>query len=286
MFTKNQPLYAYTQQHYKLVNHELRRGRKISLYSSKIIEDIIDAINKTEASTEEYTLYRGTFNSFVNSKIYKDPGFMSKTSDIDVAEIFADSYDGEEEPVILAIKYPPGTKQLYLAPLSHHPDEEEFLTFPGEIIRFTGREELLTNKKTYGNYTVETTTTIMHCEYVDSQPDYIVDRNIDSKLEKMFIPLLDFIRDSKMKNFFIRTEEKISTRTIGDKEDDLKEEDLYGFFFIHFTIDEILEVGFFDPKYESNIRDEIRNNKYSPNWIIFVPDNGRMVKKTVSLQTF
>jgi len=113
-------------------NDDLRKRLDFEPLKMKNFNNILDCIDAVNAIENEYILYRGTLmNPFINSKTFIDKGFSSKSSVKSSALGFAGSY-------LLRIIYPSGTKQLALESITSNRSEDEYLTYPGEIIKYVG----------------------------------------------------------------------------------------------------------------------------------------------------
>ena len=134
----------YTKYYDQAINYGLRHKR-LSPMSYLIVEDILDALDEVEPYDEELILFRGvkstpTFpvNELSVGDEIRDPGFASKSGIFEVAWNFTD-----DNCCILVFLYPPGSKHINLTSISHFPEEDEYITYPGE--RFEVQEIFLVN---------------------------------------------------------------------------------------------------------------------------------------------
>ena len=116
---------------------QLRAGVPLDKYIYKIYESVIKMIDSSPVTTEKTVLYRTVNNLHFDLRvgnIYTDKCFMSKSASIKHAH-FGQLYGS----YAIHVTYPPGVK-LY------HIQEEEFLTYPNELMRIDKIEEISDSK--------------------------------------------------------------------------------------------------------------------------------------------
>lgn len=171
-----------------LINEELRDG-VISKFVAKYLNQITSILDEAKPIENDYVLFRGlgSFAPFKESDFYVDQGFSSKTTSIETAEQFA-TLGGH----LLEIKYPRGTKQIYMGLVSGAEEEEEFLSYPGEKLKL----EKKIVSRSHTKYV---------CSYVGSNFDYpVIDESLDRQIEEIIFPIIDiyFNNDVNKKIFF------------------------------------------------------------------------------------
>lgn len=240
IFRNAKKLNNYTQHYDRLVNKELRNKGNISFFSSQIINGILDTLEETPPIKRDYILYRGFDYNIFQGNLIIDPGFMSKTSSRNIALRFSTGlYEGGG---LLIIKYPKNTKQLYLSPISSFPEEEEYLTYPGETLRVIKHEVDSDELNIY------------FCEYIENNYNIKINEIIDEGVEKIIRPFLDLVIKGK-KFFWIKLDNLIENYQITNDTMSinkyfpilrLRPDDLYGFLFNKIILKEVNQIGIFD----------------------------------------
>lgn len=185
-FYKNaRVLSKYTQYYDGLVNGNLRNQSPTSEFSMNIIAGILRVLDQTKPIDVPYTLYRGT-DLYYTERI--DYGFSSKSSSLEVAKNFALE---AENPAVMIVYYPPGTKQLALSDVSKFPDEQEFLTYPGETLQFIREFDL--DGILYQEY--------RFVGYQIMKP--VLDTTIDAAINARIAPFFDLYRQKKFQYFYV-----------------------------------------------------------------------------------
>lgn len=164
----------YTKYFDEAVNQGLRTG-VMSEKCDRIVKAITQAIDESSPTTKAMTLFRGVkstkeFNirdMNVGDFLY-DPGFSSKSGKEHPAFNFAGDYC-----CVLVVEYPVGSKLLSMKEYSLFPEEDEYLTYPGEVL------EIVKTSKNYRNMKI---LTVKPIEYRPKQ--YIIDKNIDLNYRK------------------------------------------------------------------------------------------------------
>ena len=128
----------YTRWYDRVINKGFKDGF-VGQRSADIINDIISAINEVEVFSKEVIFFRGVkatdefpIDTMEVGDIIDSKGFVSKTENIKVAEDFI-----QDLCCIIAIVYPPGSKQIYMGGTSYYPAEDEYLTYPNEKFEIT-----------------------------------------------------------------------------------------------------------------------------------------------------
>lgn len=127
-------LRKYTRYYDEVINHGLRNDR-LSETAYRLVKKIIEAVDNVKPLEHEMILFRGVrstedfkVENLHIGDIITDKGFTSKSSSVKQALKFSD-----KTCCLLAIVYPPGSKQISLTKISHFPKEKEFVTYPGEV---------------------------------------------------------------------------------------------------------------------------------------------------------
>lgn len=179
-------LRSYTSFLYEIINKNLRDG-VTSTRINKRIEDIKDNI-KQAPTYKDLVLFRGIgqyMDLSIGDKI-KDRGFMSKSTNIDVAKGFATL------GTLFVLYYPGETKQIFMNPFSVYRNsdevEDEMLTFPGESFTVEA------------TFKLGPTINVVYVIFDDyASFDILIDPNIDQtfdKIERVFPDIATILESS------------------------------------------------------------------------------------------
>lgn len=175
----------YTQYYDEPINEGLLNN-KISDKSFNIIEEISEALDESLPYPEELILFHGITgpnNIYSINELIEMPAFVSKSSIYVQAASFVKVDKKDQSPCcIFIIRYPPGSKQLYLRPISKFPDEDEYLSYPGEIFKVTDLLDI-----SYLSYGYKMRGIIL--DYVGNMYDDIsqIKNKIDSNIDKNYV---------------------------------------------------------------------------------------------------
>jgi hypothetical protein len=197
----------YTGSGYRDINIKLRKKQKLSTTQKLHYDNITRAFENVSSITTTLTLYRGL--KLNSEKEYKqfDKGFVSMSSDIDVAIGFA---DGKTKCCLLHITILPGSKVLDLREISNVPEESEFL-----LSRKEGSFDLTDTSLYRGR-------TVLHIVYIPKGTTKFNKDNVDNKLREQKDNVDNKLREQKNYQRLIEQfdEEVVSLMMIDDDDDD------------------------------------------------------------------
>lgn len=174
----------YTRYYDEVINTNLRENKPVSTYISTLIKTIVEEVDRSPAFDNDVILFRGielnekfTLEDLEVGKIIHDPGFTSKSATIQTALEFA-----THECCLLVIHYPPGSKHISLEEISYYEEEDEHLTYPGEIFTVTDAMKI-----------EGSSLHIFMLTYVGNDYDFTVDDELDKKYEKFRLSIASYL---------------------------------------------------------------------------------------------
>lgn len=126
----------YTKYFDKIINTSLRGKFRFDLME-KELKGILSALD--HAPKTNMFLYRGIISDKIMDE-FTDFGFMSKSLSPSTATSFAGG-----ECCFFVFLYPNGTSGIDISDISHYPDEEEVLTYPGEVCKIVKKMTTVIN---------------------------------------------------------------------------------------------------------------------------------------------
>jgi len=186
----------------QVINTGLRK-QTITQRAYDITRDILNDIDQAKPIENELVLYRGvkTMPKIKIGDRFSNLGFTSKSSDFKTALNFA----GKSGCCLMIIRYRPGSKQLYLGVEKNMEtaEEEEFLTYPGEI--FELKDTALFHNEFNPTIKVYIFDVVGNQYSNFNQISQIVDGNIDKKYQyflSQFIAMGDTAEDTIIQPIF------------------------------------------------------------------------------------